>query len=117
LTKLVQVRAWTLRRNTKAPQAAGVIHTDFEKGFICAEVRSIYYLRTFSPSRSWFWLFSTGNNHLFRVSDFIFFLIFPSVCCHTQVMSFADFKENGSEAACKAAGKYRQQGRDYIVRA
>jgi GTP-binding protein YchF len=35
-----EVRAWTIRRGTKAPQAAGVIHTDFEKGFIRAEVIS-----------------------------------------------------------------------------
>jgi GTP-binding protein YchF len=33
-----EVRAWTIRLGTKAPQAAGVIHTDFEKGFIRAEV-------------------------------------------------------------------------------
>jgi len=33
-----EVRAWTITKNTKAPQAAGVIHTDFEKGFIRAEV-------------------------------------------------------------------------------
>lgn len=33
-----EVRAWTILKNTKAPQAAGVIHTDFEKGFIKAEV-------------------------------------------------------------------------------
>ena len=33
-----EVRAWTIREGTKAPQAAGVIHTDFERGFICAEV-------------------------------------------------------------------------------
>ncbi|MBT1697825.1 redox-regulated ATPase YchF [Fulvivirgaceae bacterium PWU4] len=33
-----EVRAWTIKRNWKAPQAAGVIHTDFEKGFIRAEV-------------------------------------------------------------------------------
>jgi ribosome-binding ATPase len=33
-----EVRAWTIRRGTKAPQAAGVIHTDFEKGFIKAEI-------------------------------------------------------------------------------
>ena len=33
-----EVRAWTIRTGTKAPQAAGVIHTDFEKGFIRAEV-------------------------------------------------------------------------------
>jgi ribosome-binding ATPase YchF (GTP1/OBG family) len=31
-------RAWTFRKGTKAPQAAGIIHTDFEKGFIRAEV-------------------------------------------------------------------------------
>ena len=33
-----EVRAWTYRRGSKAPQCAGVIHTDFEKGFIRAEV-------------------------------------------------------------------------------
>jgi hypothetical protein len=33
-----EVRAWTVRKGSKAPQAAGVIHTDFEKGFIRAEV-------------------------------------------------------------------------------
>lgn len=36
----VEVRAWTIRKNTKAPQAAAVIHNDFEKGFIKAEVIS-----------------------------------------------------------------------------
>lgn len=35
-----EVRAWTIEKGTKAPQAAGVIHTDFEKGFIKAEVIS-----------------------------------------------------------------------------
>jgi ribosome-binding ATPase YchF (GTP1/OBG family) len=33
-----EVRAWTVRRGAKAPEAAGVIHSDFEKGFIRAEV-------------------------------------------------------------------------------
>jgi ribosome-binding ATPase YchF (GTP1/OBG family) len=33
-----EVRAWTIKRGTKAPGAAGKIHTDFEKGFIKAEV-------------------------------------------------------------------------------
>ncbi|OLY83371.1 Obg-like ATPase 1 [Smittium mucronatum] len=33
-----EVRAWTIRKGTKAPKAAGVIHTDFERGFIMAEV-------------------------------------------------------------------------------
>ncbi|XP_050304297.1 obg-like ATPase 1 isoform X1 [Anthonomus grandis grandis] len=63
-----EVKAWTIQKGTKAPQAAGRIHTNFEKGFIMAEV-----------------------------------------------MKFQDFKEEGSEAACKAAGKYRQQGRNYVV--
>jgi ribosome-binding ATPase len=35
-----EVRAWTIRKGTKAPQAAGVIHSDFERGFIRAEVLS-----------------------------------------------------------------------------
>jgi GTP-binding protein YchF len=36
--KLPEVRAWTVEKGTKAPQAGGKIHTDFERGFICAEV-------------------------------------------------------------------------------
>jgi len=32
-----EARAWTIKQGTKAPQAAGVIHTDFERGFICAD--------------------------------------------------------------------------------
>ncbi|GAE34425.1 redox-regulated ATPase YchF [Halalkalibacter akibai] len=35
-----EVRAWTFRKGTKAPQAAGIIHTDFERGFIRAEIVS-----------------------------------------------------------------------------
>ncbi|XP_064646934.1 obg-like ATPase 1 [Lineus longissimus] len=63
-----EVKAWTIQKGTKAPQAAGRIHTDFEKGFIMAEV-----------------------------------------------MKFTDFEEHGSEQACKAAGKYHQKGKDYLV--
>lgn len=63
-----EVKAWTIQKGTKAPQAGGKIHTDFEKGFIMAEV-----------------------------------------------MKYDDFKEEGSEAAVKSAGKYRQQGRNYVV--
>ena len=39
-----EVRAWTIKDGMKAPQAAGVIHTDFEKGFIRAEVLNIQIL-------------------------------------------------------------------------
>ena len=63
-----EVRAWTIRRGSKAPQAAGTIHTDFERGFIMAEV-----------------------------------------------MHYADLKEAGTEAQVKAAGKYLQKGKDYVV--
>lgn len=63
-----EVRAWTVRQYTKAPQAAGVIHTDFEKGFVCAEV-----------------------------------------------MKYDEYKEIGSEAAMRTAGKYRQEGKNYMV--
>ena len=37
----VEVRAWTIHKGWKAPQAAGVIHSDFERGFIRAEVIKI----------------------------------------------------------------------------
>lgn len=63
-----EVRAWTVRKGSKAPAAAGVIHTDFERGFIMAEV-----------------------------------------------MHYSDLKELESEAAVKAAGKYSQKGREYVV--
>ena len=35
-----EVRAWTIKKGTKAPQAAGKIHSDFERGFIKAEIVS-----------------------------------------------------------------------------
>ncbi len=43
-----EVRAWTIRKGTKAPQAAGVIHSDFEKGFIRAECYAYNDLITYS---------------------------------------------------------------------
>jgi len=63
-----EVRAWPIQVGTKAPQAAGSIHTDFEKKFIKAEV-----------------------------------------------MKFAELKELGSESAVRAAGKYRTEGKTYVV--
>ncbi|MGB0915732.1 MAG: DUF933 domain-containing protein, partial [Crocinitomicaceae bacterium] len=63
-----EVRAWTIKKGMTAPQAAGVIHTDFEKGFIRAEV-----------------------------------------------IKYNDFVEFGSEAAVKEAGKFRVEGKEYIV--
>lgn len=42
-----EVKAWTIRKGWKAPQAAGVIHTDFEKGFIKAEVIKLQDYQTY----------------------------------------------------------------------
>lgn len=64
-----EVRAWTVAVGATAPQAAGVIHTDFEKGFIRAEV-----------------------------------------------VSYDDFVQYNGEAGAKEAGKWRLEGKDYIVK-
>ena len=64
-----EVRAWNIPRGTLAPQAAGKIHTDFERGFIRAEV-----------------------------------------------VSFEVFEEYGSDAAIKAAGLMRSEGKEYVVK-
>ena len=63
-----EVRAWTIRKGMTAPQAAGVIHSDFEKGFIRAEV-----------------------------------------------MKYNDFTTYGSESAVKDAGKFKVEGKEYVV--
>jgi hypothetical protein len=39
-----EVRAWTIKQGSTAPQAAGVIHSDFERGFIAAQVVDYYDL-------------------------------------------------------------------------
>ncbi len=64
-----EVRAWTIKHNATAPQAAGVIHTDFEKGFIRAEV-----------------------------------------------IAYEDFIQYKGEAGAKEAGKWRLEGKDYLVK-
>ncbi len=63
-----EVRAWTVVKGSTAPQAAGVIHSDFERGFIRAEV-----------------------------------------------IAFDDYVAHGGESGAKEAGKWRQEGRDYVV--
>ena len=64
-----EVRAWTIHKGNTAPQAAGVIHTDFEKGFIRAEV-----------------------------------------------VAYEDFIAYKGEAGAKEAGKWRLEGKEYIVK-
>ncbi|MFP6807727.1 MAG: redox-regulated ATPase YchF [Pseudomonadales bacterium] len=63
-----EVRAWTVKQNATAPQAAAVIHTDFEKGFIRAEV-----------------------------------------------IAYDDFITGNGEAGAKEAGKWRLEGKEYLV--
>ena len=63
-----EVKAWTFKKGMKAPACAGIIHSDFEKGFIRAEV-----------------------------------------------ISFDDMKEYKSEAECKAHGKLRSEGKEYLM--
>ncbi|MFH1741431.1 MAG: redox-regulated ATPase YchF [bacterium] len=63
-----EVRAWTITTGSKAPAAAGRVHTDMERGFIRAEV-----------------------------------------------MAFEDLDREGSYEACKKLGKYRIEGKDYVV--
>lgn len=63
-----EAHAWTITVGTKAPQAAGVIHSDFEHGFIRAEV-----------------------------------------------ISYDDYVACGGEAGAKAAGKFRLEGKDYVI--
>ena len=48
-----EAHAWTVKNGTLCPQAAGIIHTDFEKGFICAEVISYYdYIQCQSEAKA-----------------------------------------------------------------
>ncbi len=63
-----EVRAWTVKVGSTAPEAAGVIHTDFQKGFIRAEV-----------------------------------------------ISYEDFVQYNGEQGAKEAGKWRLEGKDYVV--
>lgn len=73
-----EVRAWTVKKGTKAPQAAGVIHTDFEKKFIRAEV--IEYERLIEAgshleAKNKGWIRTEGKDYEIRDGDVIEFLI------------------------------------------
>jgi GTP-binding protein YchF len=72
-----EVRAWTITKGCKAPQAAGVIHTDFEKGFIRAEVITYAdYARTGSEvaARSAGLMRTEGKDYVFKDGDVVHFL-------------------------------------------
>jgi GTP-binding protein YchF len=72
-----EIRAWTIRAGSTAPEAAGVIHTDFEKGFIRAEVYSVEHLvehKSESAIRNAGKLRVEGRTYVFRDGDVAHFL-------------------------------------------
>jgi GTP-binding protein YchF len=71
-----EVRAWTIRQGTKAPQAAGVIHSDFERGFIRAEVISYEDLMaagSFAAAREKGFLRLEGKDYVVQDGDIMHF--------------------------------------------
>ena len=73
-----ETRAWTIKRGTLAPQAAGKIHTDFEKGFIRAETIAYDKLMEvggkISAAKERGWLRSEGKDYEVKDGDVVHFL-------------------------------------------
>ena len=72
-----ECRAWTIRKGTKAPQAAGKIHTDFERGFIRAEVVAfddLQVCQTLAAARAKGLLRSEGKEYVMQDGDVVNFL-------------------------------------------
>ena len=72
-----EVRAWTIHRGTKAPGAAGVIHSDFERGFIRAEVyhcEDLFQLKSEQAIKEAGKLRSEGKEYLVKDGDVMHFL-------------------------------------------
>jgi ribosome-binding ATPase YchF (GTP1/OBG family) len=70
-----EVRAWTIRRGSKAPQAAGLIHSDFERGFIRAEVIKyvdyVYY-KSENACREAGKMYIEGKEYVVKDGDVLF---------------------------------------------
>lgn len=72
-----EVRAWTIRKGTKAPQAAGKIHSDFERGFIRAEVVSFENLMScgsLAAAKEKGLVKSEGKEYVMKDGDIVHFL-------------------------------------------
>ena len=73
-----ECRAWTIRRGTKAPQAAGKIHTDFERGFIRAETIAYDKFReagfSMAQAKEKGYLRSEGKEYVMKDGDIVNFL-------------------------------------------
>lgn len=73
-----EVKAWTITRGTKAPQAAGVIHTDFEKKFIRAEVveyEKLIEAGSHMAAKQKGWIRTEGKDYIMRDGDVVEFLV------------------------------------------
>ncbi len=71
-----ETRAWTITKGTKAPQAAGKIHTDFEKGFIRAEVieyQTLLELKAYNNAKEKGKVRSEGKDYVVKDGDVILF--------------------------------------------
>ena len=71
-----EVRAWTIQKGTKAPQAAGKIHSDFERGFIRAEVVSFEDLQrsgSIAAAREQGLYRSEGRDYVVQDGDVVLF--------------------------------------------
>ena len=71
-----ETRAWTIPKGTKAPQAAGKIHTDFERGFIRAEVvdyDTLIECGSFNAAKEKGKVRSEGKDYVFREGDVVLF--------------------------------------------
>jgi ribosome-binding ATPase len=71
-----ETRAWTIARGTKAPQAAGTIHSDIERGFIRAEIASyedLFRLKGLQPVREAGLLRSEGREYVMQEGDVVNF--------------------------------------------
>ncbi|KKR83209.1 MAG: GTP-binding protein YchF [Candidatus Daviesbacteria bacterium GW2011_GWA1_41_61] len=73
-----EVRAWTIKKGTKTPQAAGVIHTDFEKGFIRAQVieyEKLIEAGSYTKAKQLGWIRTEGKGYEVKDGDAIEFLV------------------------------------------
>ncbi len=71
-----EVRAWTIERGTKAPQAAGKIHSDFERGFIRAEIVAFHDLKacgSYAAAREKGLVRSEGKEYVMQDGDVVLF--------------------------------------------
>lgn len=74
--KLPEVRAWTVQQGTRAPQAAGKIHTDFERGFICAEIidyDTLASIGSFTKAREKGMVHQEGKDYAIKDGDVALF--------------------------------------------